>query len=162
MTDSGLEGFELFDQRFMPMADPMVTMQSNGNISLNAAAQQGLGGNPEGTIHVELLYSAERNTIALRPTTPERAHLAYPVRRQGSGPGPGSFIVNAASFVRHYGLGQGKALRYPARISDGILYVDLNAEPAVIHARRTKKGGPNEAGTHRTQGARVLRGGGGR
>lgn len=119
--------FETFHRhRASPSAEPLVTIQRRGTISLNAAAFRALGS----PAAVELLYHVDDRIVGLRSVDPHVSH-SYLVRsasRAGSGP----YVVSAAAFVRYYEIDTSTAQRWVAYVDDGKLCIDLRTQGAPV------------------------------
>jgi hypothetical protein len=115
-------GFEVYDKRRASVSKhPYVTMQRRGPFSFNRAAYE-LMGSPEA---IELLYDRDEERIGFRPASPDRPQ-AFPVRAQGKN--SVTHIVAGQSFANHYGLDVSVARRYPVRMEDEILVLDLRGD----------------------------------
>lgn len=122
--------FEVFNKRAaMSSKIPMVTIQKDGEFSMNKAAFDAIG-EPEA---VELLYDSEEELIAFRPAPAEKP-LAFPVKPQGRN-SPGRQVAGKA-FARYYELDVSVARRYSVRVQDGMLVVDLKSDSAVVTGPR--------------------------
>lgn len=122
--------FEVFNKRAATSSKiPMVTVQKDGEFSMNKAAHDAIGA-PEA---VELLYDREEKLIAFRPTAPDGA-LAFNVKPQGNN-STGRQIAGKA-FAKYYELDVAVARRYTARERDGMLVVDLKEESAIVTGPR--------------------------
>jgi hypothetical protein len=97
---------------------PIVTLQTKGVIALNPAAYEALG-SPEA---VELLYAPRARTIGIRAADPSLPH-AYKPRQQKRAQ---VRSVAAQAFLKHYGIEVAVTRRYPARMIDDVLAIDLN------------------------------------
>lgn len=118
-----MANFESFSRRMLPLqSDPCVTIQKRGSMSLNRSAFEALGSPGS----VELLYDRDAAVIGLRPTS-THADNAYHVRGSGrSDSGP--WLISAMAFVKFYGIDVAVTRRWPARLEDGVLCVDLTAQ----------------------------------
>jgi len=115
-------GFEVYDKRRASASKhPYVTMQRRGPFSFNRAAYE-LMGSPEA---IELLYDRDEERIGFRPASPDRPQ-AFPMRPQGKN--SVTHIVAGQSFANHYGLDVSVARRYPVRMEDEILVLDLRGD----------------------------------
>jgi hypothetical protein len=137
VDDSILEGFLEFDRRSAPTPkEPFVTLQKKGLMSLNRAAFDALGQ----PASVTLLYNPERRVIALRPTDPGNPR-AYPVRRQGGREsGGGNYLVAGTAFTTFHRIATDVARRYTARLTDNVLFFDLNEDAPIVTGPRAKEG----------------------
>jgi hypothetical protein len=126
--------FEVFDKRAATASkNPMVTIQSGGNFSLNRAAHE-LMDAPEA---VELLYDPQNKLIGFRPVPPTNPR-AFPVRPMGKN--SATLMISGQTFTRHYALDTSKARRYPAELADGkILTLDLRGDSIEVSSPRSKK-----------------------
>lgn len=123
--------FETFKrQRLKPGAQPFVTIQKKGVLSLNRAAYAALD-EPEA---VELLYDREARMIGIRKAESALEH-AYVVRSFGKG---GTWLVSGTAFTNYYDIDTSVPTRRTARIEDGVLMVDLNdpGTPALSNRER--------------------------
>lgn len=111
---------EAFDfEEFSPgtarkSADPKLTLQKGGTISLNSAAVEKLrraGEKDEDQIPVVFLYDARKRLVAIKRV--EKSPNQYLIRKQ---PNSTSFLVSAAAFARHHGIDTSEARRYDARL----------------------------------------------
>ena len=115
--------FEVYTKRLVPIGlAPYVTIQRKGIFSLNAAAFEALG-KPKA---VELMYDAEEQMVGLRKVDTEVEH-AYPVRGLG-GKAESTFLISGMAFSKHYGLTVDTATRYPVKMIDDVLVIDLKVE----------------------------------
>lgn len=121
--------FETFRRTGGVPTEPLVTIQRRGLISLNSAAYRALGS----PVAVELLYNAERSTIALRAVDPHasHSHIVRSTSRSGAGP----YVISATAFTRFYDIDTSTASRWVARMQDGLLCLDLTSRPVPISAR---------------------------
>jgi hypothetical protein len=132
MSDAELDGFETFHRPTAPVSgEPSITIQSRGNLGLNAAAYEALG-EPESVV---LLFNRAKRVIALRAVDPHVPE-AYPVSRQGQA---NSWTISGRAFLKEYGIPIGEARRYRASpLGDDVLTVDLNQDPAPAPGTRGK------------------------
>ena len=122
--------FEVFDKRASTSSrTPMVTIQKGGQFSLNKAAYDAMD-SPD---YVELLYDREETLIGFRPTSPTSPR-AYPVKLQSKN-SVGRAVAGQA-FTKYYGLDTTIARRYPVKIKDGVLVLDLKGESVVVTGPR--------------------------
>ena len=117
-------------------AEPLVTIQRRGTISLNAAAYRALNS----PTAVELLYDAGKRIVGLRSVDPHVSH-SYLVRATGGGGAP--YLISAAAFTRYYEIDTSMALRWVGYLDDGVLCIDLGTGGAPIPARRGNGAGPD-------------------
>lgn len=68
-----------------------------------------------------LLYNHERSQIGLRAAAPDDTR-AYKLRRPKS---QSTWLVNAAAFLKYYGLEEWKGQSFPARLEGDLIVVDL-------------------------------------
>ncbi len=129
-----MANFETFSRQLLSLkSEPAVTIQKRGAMSINKSAFAILG-SPDA---VELLYDRRARTIGLRAVRATADH-AYPVRRSTrSASGP--WVVSAMAFTRFYDIDTSKTRRWPARLADGILCIDLNLEPAIVQTNRAPR-----------------------
>jgi hypothetical protein len=124
--------FEVYDKRRASASKhPYVTMQRRGPFSFNRAAYE-LMGSPEA---IELLYDRDEERIGFRPASPDRPQ-AFPVRAQGKN--SVTHIVAGQSFTNHYGLDTSVARRYPVRMEDKILVLDLRGDSVEVTGPRAR------------------------
>lgn len=95
--------------------NPLVSIESNGNIHLNIAAYEALG---EPT-HVSLSYNRGQRIIAIESKAPEQKPNTR-VRIAGS-----NRIIAGRAFVHYYDIDISETHRYKATMSNGIILVDL-------------------------------------
>jgi hypothetical protein len=125
MTEQGSTGgtvpeFETFSRRMVSLqADPFVTVQRRGSMSLNQSALAALG-TPDA---VELLYDRDASIIGLRAVDP-RSDTAYQVRR-ASRSTTGPWVISAMAFTKYYGIDTSATRRWPAYLDDNVLCVEL-------------------------------------
>jgi hypothetical protein len=125
-------GFEVFDKRAAGVSKhPYVTVQRKGPFSFNRAAHELLG-KPEA---VELLYDREQERIGFRPTAPERPQ-AFPMRPQGKN--AATFMVAGQAFAKHYKLDTSVARRYPVRMEEDIMVLDLRGDSVDVTGPRSR------------------------
>lgn len=124
--------FEVFNKRMAPLGKaPSVTIQKRGIFSFSKTAHK-LIGEPAS---VELLYDAENEVIALRPS--EESH-AYAMRAQG-GRETGQVIMSATSFTQYYDIDTTVSRRYKPYEQDGMLCIDLRGPSVEISGNRAKQ-----------------------
>lgn len=96
---------------------PQVSLQKNGNWSLNEAALVALG-QPK---RVVFLFDSEKRLVAFRGAEPGEEHESYKVRflnpRRESQKGNGGLLTGLA-FCRHYGIPVGSLRRYMASVDE--------------------------------------------
>lgn len=114
-------------------ADPMLTFQRRGAISLNRSAFASLD-SPDA---VELLFDREHHIVGLRPIDP-RADNAYHVRRS-SRSASGPWVISAMAFTKFYDIDTSVSLRRPAYLDDGVLCVDLSKDGIPVVSNRSAK-----------------------
>jgi hypothetical protein len=101
-------------------AQPFVTIQSKGPLSLNRAAFEALE-RPEA---VALLYDPEERIVGLEKVAPDSLD-AYPVRPQAGN----NWLVAGQAFTKFYRIDTSIARRYKAQLMEGgILAFDLKGE----------------------------------
>ncbi len=123
--------FETFSRRLLSLqAQPHVTIQRRGSMSLNQSALQALGG-PEA---VELLYDRAAAIVGLRAVDPH-SDSAYQVRRASRSP-TGPWVISAMAFTKFYGIDVSATRRWPAYVEDSVLCVDLAAAPVAVSGER--------------------------
>jgi hypothetical protein len=126
--------FETFRKEAARRVEPLVTVQRQGTIALNAAAYRAL----DSPAAVELLFHAARRVVGLRPVD-THAPSAFLVRAGGRA-GSGPYVLSAATFLRYYDIGTPETVRYPARLEDGVLVVELSADDTVGDGTRSDFG----------------------
>jgi hypothetical protein len=126
--------FEVFTKALVPLKrDPTITIQKNGAISLNKAAQVALGA-PDA---VELLYDPTTRTVGLRGVDVDADH-AYAVRSsRGNGLSP--FVISAMAFLHFYDIDVAVSRRWSAYLYDGVLCIDLDDESVPVTSNRARK-----------------------
>jgi hypothetical protein len=125
--------FETFKrQRLKPGAEPLVTIQKKGVLSLNRAAYEALG-NPQA---VELLYDRDSRRIGFRKVESSLEH-AYALRTFGKG---GTWLVSGTAFTNYYEIDTSVPTRRTGRMEDGVLVLDLNdpGTPALSNRERQR------------------------
>jgi len=104
---------------------PSVGIQANASLSLNTAAYEALGCPPE----VEILFDPVEQLIGLRAATPSTA--TYPVRKKTTAR---TYLVSGRALAARMNIDTRRSRRLPARLSEGVLIVDLKEE-AEAHDR---------------------------
>ena len=133
------EDLEVFDKRTAPVVEtPQVTIQANGNFSMNRPAFEALG-EPPG---LEYLYSPKTSMLGFRATDPNMPH-AYRVRQQQNSL---NYQFAGVAFHTHYGLPTGTARRYRATMIGDTLFVNLTDSAQDVTHRRKRKGEGTAAG----------------
>ena len=123
--------FEVFDKKAATASkSPMVTIQKQGSFSLNRAAYK-LIEEPEA---VELLFDRAKQLIGFRPASPDSPR-SYPVRPQGKS--GATLMIAGQAFTKYYKLDTSVARRYSAKVTDGILVVDLKGESVDVTGPRS-------------------------
>ena len=124
------EGFEVFKERWVPASrsKPRVAIQRRGNMSLNRAAMDALGG----PSHVVFAHNAAAGEFAIRAAND--IPYASPVRRQQNAD---SYLVTAKAFLGRLGLvNEDDVLVFDSvEARDGLLVVDM-AQARRVHSRR--------------------------
>jgi hypothetical protein len=132
--------FETFRKRMVPLAKaPYVTIQKRGTLSFNASAQAALGS----PVAIELLYDPEERVIGVRGVEPTVEH-AYPIRPLPSKHNSG-FIVSGTAFTKYYGIPTKVSKRWPARMEDGVLCIDLTEPGTEVTSNRSNRKGGEKA-----------------
>jgi hypothetical protein len=127
-----IDDFEVFNRRAKPVvAQPTCTLQRKGLISLNQSAYDLL----QAPAAVELLFSRSRNVIGIRAIEPTKQH-AIPVRKQSKS---STWLIAGQSFASHFGISQDRARRFPVKLQDGTLLVDLNGDWTEAPSNRVPK-----------------------
>lgn len=134
--------FETFKrQRAQVSAEPAVTIQKRGTLSLNVAAYNAL----EQPDAVELLYDRAQQLVALRKVVVGTPH-AYPVRQLGSGPTPSTWLISGKAFASYYGIDVETARRWVAKLEpDGMLVLDLKTPSTPVPGNRPSERSPQMA-----------------
>jgi hypothetical protein len=128
-----MPNFETFSRRMMPLkAEPHVTIQRRGTISLNRSSFAALG-SPDA---VELLYDRGQRIVGLRPVA-ARAANAYHVRPSSSAPGS-PLVISAMAFTKFYDIDTSLTRRFDAYLEDGVLCVDLKTAGLPVGGTRTR------------------------
>lgn len=123
--------FEVFDKRNTSLGKaPSVTVQRRGIISVNRAAYR-LMGSPE---HVELLYDRNNEVVGLRPAGADVPH-AYAVRQTSGGSKAGPVLVAGSAFTKFYDIDTSVSRRFPVRMSDDILCLELSSGTEIVGNR---------------------------
>jgi hypothetical protein len=119
--------------------EPAVTVQAGGIFAVNREAHEALsaslddGGPAEAVV---LLFDRDERVMGLRAVSPDVAH-SYRLRPQSNSP---SYLVSGRAFARNYQIPTDRARRYPAVMQDGVLTIDLKADPVVPRKPRAKAG----------------------
>jgi hypothetical protein len=131
-----MSNFESFSRRMMPLkAQPLVTIQKRGAISLNRSAFAALG-SPDA---VELLFDRDASLVGLRPID-ARAENAYQVR-PASGTASGPWVVSAMAFTKFYEIDTTQTRRWTAYLQDGVLCADLTCPGLAVTSNRAGRTG---------------------
>ncbi len=126
--------FELFDHRDHSRPDrPLVTIQRNGQLSLNRRAHEIIG-SPR---FVELMYDHKGQRIGLRPTR-EQTPASYTLASSGS-----AHHVTVKNYLREYNVDYSTTRRYEAVLEGNLLVIDLLGES--VRSSRKPKATPLEA-----------------
>jgi hypothetical protein len=129
-----MANFEAFSRRMLPLkADPHVTIQKRGTISLNRSAFVALG-EPSA---VELLYDRDRSIVGLRPVD-AKADDAYQVRRS-SPSASGPWVISAMAFTRFYDIDTTQSLRWSAYLDNDVLCADISEAGRPVSSNRARK-----------------------
>ena len=113
-------GWGRFEGKGSPVsAEPVVSIQKRGMVSINEAAVQMMG-SPE---EVELMFDPERKLFALHPA-PQSPH-AYHLRKSKSGT---QRMLSATAFMKLYNIDMSYARRYTPFMEEGMLCIDLSDE----------------------------------
>jgi hypothetical protein len=112
-------------------AEPLVTIQRRGNISLNTAAFEALGA-PDA---VELLYDPHKKVIGLRAADAKlpHAHLVRPATRR---PLRGPFLISATAFVAYYNIDTSIGRRWIGFLSSDVLCIDTMTDGIPVRSNR--------------------------
>jgi hypothetical protein len=106
----------------------MITIQKGGNISMNLAAFEMLGGSADvEEMLVELLYNRENRVIGIRRSS--GSPHEYPLRKQSNSL---NFIVAGRAFTKHYGINTDQARRYIGKLSNDVMMLDLDGEHITV------------------------------
>jgi hypothetical protein len=123
-----MANFQTFHRSMLTLSrDPTISVHKARLLSLNGSAFVELG-RPDA---VDLLFDKDTRTIGLRPTEVSSPGCAF-VRRAAQGPN-GPFLISAMAFLRYHGIAVSQTLRWPARLVDGLLCINLD-DPAVAAA----------------------------
>jgi hypothetical protein len=124
--------FEVFKRQILaPSDDPAVTIQKRGVITVNKAAHLALG-EPH---WIELLYDPAERLVGFRSAPPDASHAyAFQSTREGKGP----FVASCAAFIKHYNINTDRTRRWPARMHDDILVIDLKEAGVEVTSNRGK------------------------
>jgi hypothetical protein len=131
------EGWELFTGRHTRYEqEAMVSIQTRGNMSLNAAAWKALG-RPEA---VELLWNESQRLVGIRAADPQAEH-AYALRSVERAT---THILSFIAFAQTYGIpiDTEAARRYAAEVRDNMLIIDLKKAPMEVKNPRYGKPRP--------------------
>lgn len=122
--------FEVFDKRKSALGKtPSATLQKKGILSVNASAHRLINFAKS----VELLFDAEEQVIALRPS--EEAH-AYAFREANKT--TGQVIVSLTAFTEYYQIDTSVSRRLSPQLEGDMLCMDLK-DGTAITGNRTKK-----------------------
>lgn len=125
--------FETFKRQRAPVSrEPTVTIQKRGMLSMNAPAYAELE-SPEA---VELMFDREERLIGLRKVDPSTEH-AYVVRPLGKG--GNNWLISGRAFTGYYDIPVGVARRWPARMDDDVLVVDLKEPGTEVTGTRGRQ-----------------------
>lgn len=129
-----MPNFESFSRTMLPLkADPQLTVQKRGAISLNRSAFAALGF-PDS---IELLYDREQRVVGLRPVDP-KADNAYAVRRASTSTS-GPWVISAMAFTKYYDIDTTRTLRWPAYLDNDVLCADLSAPGIAVTSNRARR-----------------------
>jgi hypothetical protein len=120
MTNTNNNGWEVYTGGRAPRGGMEVSIYKSGQLSLTAEVQQALGSES-----VVLLFNRDRNQIGLRAARPGDGR-AYKLRRPAN---QSTWLVNAAAFLKHYGLENLKGQRFPATAEGELIVVALGNAP---------------------------------
>lgn len=127
-----LEGYQKWDRQTAPKtSEPLVTVQKGGLFSLNKAAHEAMG-SPE---RVDLFYNPGKKSIAFVPAD-ERSATAYPARQQGR---QSNYYVAGQKFTKHHGIDTSVARRYPVKVHNQMLFVDLTGPSTIATGVRARE-----------------------
>lgn len=129
--------FEEFSRQYArSVEEPMFSVQTRGNISLNRAAFEALGE----PASVTLLFDREAGVVGLRKA-PRTHQNAYPVRKQQAAR---SYLIAAQGFTSYYGIPTDVSRRFVGHdYGEGVCGFVLS-EGAVIRGSRAKAQQPEE------------------
>ncbi len=128
--------FEVFDKRSAPSRGaPSATIQRRGILSLNAPAHALINDAEE----VELLFDADRQVIALRPSEPTTRSYKFRNTKTSK-----QVMLSLVSFAGHYGLDFAVSRRYAPTVEDGMLCIDLRGSSVEIRGNRSASKDPDE------------------
>lgn len=127
--------WELFNRRTVGRTrEPMITIQKDGNMTMNAAAFNLLRGDSTvEEIPVELLYDKVQRVIGIRPS--DGGPLSYVIRKQANS---ASYIMAGRAFTQFYGIDTSVARRYKGQMFGNILGIRLS-DPFVEVFRAPRK-----------------------
>ncbi len=94
-----------------------VRIYKTGQLSLTTDVRQAIGG--ESAV---LLFHREKRQIGLRAATPDDRR-AYKLRQPKN---QSTWLLNAAAFLKHYGLEELKGRAFPATTDGPMVVIDLN------------------------------------
>ena len=127
-----MPNWKVFDKRSRPLGnDAFVTIQRRGTFSFNAAARAGID-DPEA---VELLFDVDERLIGFRPVETSNPR-AYSLRKQGNS---SNWMLAGQAFTKTFAIDTSTAMRYPAKVIDGVLVVDLKQPGSDATGTRLKK-----------------------
>ncbi len=133
-------GFEAFDKRRVGRTkQALMTIQRGGTFSFNKSAYDLL----EQPDALELLYDRERDAVGFRSVKEENPR-GFPVRTQGKN--SVSYMVAGQAFTNHYEIDTSTARRYPVKLEDGILVLNLRGDSIDVTGPRAGKGRKDERG----------------
>jgi len=112
---------------------PYVTIQRRGTMGFNAAAHAALG-SPEA---IEFLFDPQERVIGVRAVDPSAQH-AYAIRPNNGDATARTFLVSGTAFVRYYGIDTTVSRRWPAKMQDGILCIDLKEPGTEVTSNRNR------------------------
>jgi hypothetical protein len=128
--------FETFTRELVPLkAEPQVTIQKRGTMSLNKSAHVSIG-SPDA---VELLYDPAARIIGLRAIDNgvDHSYLVRASTRAASGP----YVISAMAFFKFYDIDHSQTMRWPAHLDNDVLCIDLNDESTPVTSNRAARPG---------------------
>lgn len=130
--------FEIFESsKVTKKTAPTVTIDIRGNFVLSASAYETLNG----AKNALLMYDLDNDIIGIKECDVETNSVS--VRRY---PGtPPRAAISAKQFLDHYGIEHDKSKRWPAKMIEGILQVDLKVQPIEVTRKRKRNSSESEA-----------------
>ncbi len=114
--------FTRFTGKQRPASPPTLTIQRSGNVTISRGASEALGW----PSHIVLLFDEAARVLGLQPAAADEPG-AYALRLVSDKGTTRTFSF--AALARAYGIPLTPSRRYRAELVDGVLEVDLSAEP---------------------------------